>query len=97
MVDVTVAQGTDSNLGSWNETKLTYNLVRNQTSTPVVAHIRQWNIVSAFTFHLETDDKVLTNTILLDMDQIRTVFPSFRIEKIDMNDQRRFLTFGGEI
>lgn len=97
LIDITVAQGTDPYLGSWNETKLIYNFIRNQTSTSIIAHIRQWNIIPAFTFHLKTGDKDLTNTILLDMNSIRTVFPSFHIEKIDMNDQQGFLTFGGEI
>ncbi|CAF0939280.1 unnamed protein product [Adineta steineri] len=95
LVSVSTDQGTDPNLGSWNETKLTYNLVRNQTSTSIIAHIRQWNIVSAFTFHLETGDKTLTNHVALDMEQIRTVFPSFNIESMDMNDQRSFFSFGG--
>ena len=51
----------------------------------------------AFNFHLETGDTVLKNTISLDMEQVRTVFPSFHIEKIDTNDNRGYFTFGGEI
>jgi hypothetical protein len=97
LVSVTVAQGIDPNLGSWNETKLNYNLIRNQTSTSIVAHIRQWNLISAFTFHLETGNNALTNKISLDMAQVRTVFPSFHIEKIDTNDQRGYFTFAGKI
>jgi hypothetical protein len=97
LVSITDAQGTDPNLGSWNETKLTYNLVQNQTTTPIVADIRQWSIGSFFTFYLETGDKVLTNQVLLDMDQVRTVFPSFHIEKIGMNDQRGYFITGGKI
>jgi hypothetical protein len=97
LIDVSVGQGTDPYLGSWNETKLTYNLVRNQTLTSIVAHIRQWSLVPAFTFHLETGNKDLTNKISLDMEQVRTVFPSFFIEKMDMNDQRSYFTFGGKI
>ena len=41
----------------------TYNLVRNENTTSIVAHIRQWSIVSAFTFHLETGDRDLTTKI----------------------------------
>jgi hypothetical protein len=97
LISITTAQGTDRYLGSWNETKLTYNLIRNQTTTSVVAHIRQWSIVQAITFHLETGDIALTNKIALDMEQVRTVFPSFYIEKIDATDQRGYFTVGGEI
>jgi hypothetical protein len=97
LLGITTAQGIDPYLGSWNETKLTYNLVRNQATTSIVAHIRQWSLVPAFTFHLETGDTALTNQILLTMDQVRTVFPSFHIEKIGVNDQRGYFTLGGEI
>jgi len=95
LVSITTAVGTDPSLGLWNETRITYNLVRSQTTTPIVARIRQWSIVPAFTFYLETGDTALTNKIALDMEQIRTVFPSFYIEKIDANDQRGYFTFGG--
>ncbi|CAF5132387.1 unnamed protein product, partial [Rotaria magnacalcarata] len=71
LTNISTAQGNDPNLGSWNETILTYNLARNQSSTPVVARIRQWNIVSAFTFHFETGDKALTDRLPLDMEQVR--------------------------
>jgi len=97
LISITTAQGTDPILGAWNETKLTHNLVRNQTTTSIVAHIRQWNIVPALMFHLETGDTPLTNKIPLDMEEIRTVFPSFYIEKIDVTDQRGYFTVGGEI
>ncbi len=97
LVNITFAEGIDPNLGNWNETKLTYNLVRHETSTLIIAHIRQWSIVSAITFHLETGDKALTNKISLDMNQVRTVFPSFNIEQLDMNDQRGYFSFGGKI
>jgi hypothetical protein len=97
LISITTAQGTDPILGAWNETKLTHNLVRNQTTTSIVAHIRQWNIVPALTFHLETGDTPLTNKILLDMEEIRTVFPSFHIEKLGSNDQRGYFTVGGEV
>jgi hypothetical protein len=96
LISITEAQGTDPNLGSWNETRLTYSLVRNQTTTPVIAQIRQWSSASAFTFHLDIGDVALTNNIALDFEQVRTVFPSFYIEKTDANDQRGYFTFGGE-
>jgi hypothetical protein len=97
LVNITTAQGTDSYLGNWNETKLTYNLIRNQSTTSVVAHIRQWSMVPAFTFYLETGDTALTNIKPLEMDQIRTVFPSFYIEKTNINDQRGYITIGGKL
>jgi len=97
LLGITTAQGIDPYLGSWNETKLTYNLVRSQATTSIVAHIRQWSLVPAFTFHLETGDTTLTNQILLDIKQVRTVFPSFHIEKIGVNDQRGYFILGGEM
>lgn len=96
LLNITTGQGTDPYLGSWNETKLSYSLVRNQTTTTIVAHIRQWSSIPAFTFHLETGDTPLTYTIPLKFEEIRTVFPSFFIEKIDINDQRGYFTVGGE-
>ena len=97
LVGITTAEGTDPNLGHWNETKVTYNLIRSEKTTPVIAHIRQWSAVSAFTFHLETGDRELTTNTTLSNDAIRTVYPSFLIEKIDMNDDRGYITIGGEI
>ncbi len=96
LVNITEAQGTDPNLGNWNETIVTYNLDRNQTATSVIAHIRQWTAASAFTFHFDIGDVALTNRLALDFEQVRTVFPSFCIEKTDTNDQRGYFTFGGE-
>ena len=95
MINITGAQGNDPNLGSWNETKLTCNLVHDQLSTLIIAHIRQWIAIRAFTFHLKMGNKVLTNRLSLDMEQVHSVFPSFHIEKIDINDQRGYFTFGG--
>ena len=97
LIDITTAEGTDPNLGRWNETKVTYDLVRSGKTTPVIAHIRQWSMVSALTFHLETGDRELTTNITLSNDAIRTVYPSFLIEKMDMNDDRGYITIGGEI
>ena len=95
LASITTAQGTDPYLGSWNETKLTYNLIRNQSTSSVVAHIRQWSMVPAFTFSLETGATELTTTKGRGMDDIRTVFPSFYIEKTTTNDQRGYITIGG--
>ena len=96
IVSIVEAQGTDPYLGSWNETRITYNLVRNQTTTQPIASIRQWSAAPAFTFHFDVGDIALTNKIALDFEQIRTVYPSFNIEKTDANDQRGYFTFGGE-
>ncbi len=96
-VGITTAQGTDPNLGNWNETKLTYNLVRSEKTTSIVARIRQWSIISALTFYLETGDTILTTNQTLETNEVRTVFPSFMIEKMRQNDERGYFTFGGEI
>lgn len=95
LVGITTAEGTDPNLGRWNETKVTYDLARSGKTTQVIAHIRQWDGVSAFTFHLETGDTELTTKIALGNDTIRTVFPSFIVEKINTNDDRGYITLGG--
>jgi hypothetical protein len=62
-----------------------------------VGHLRQWSSVSAITFHLDTGDQMITNTVSLDTNHVRTVFPSFDIEQMDMNDQRGYFTYAGEI
>jgi hypothetical protein len=95
LVSITTAQGTDPNLGSWNETKFTYNLIRSEKATLIVAHIRQWSMISAFTFDLETGDQALTTQIALSNETVRTVFPSFLIEKMNMNDDRGYISLGG--
>ncbi|CAF3984657.1 unnamed protein product [Rotaria sordida] len=95
LINITYAQGNDSNLGIWNETQLIYDLVRSEIHTKIVGHIRQWNSISAITFHLNTGDQMMINTIPLDMEHVRTVFPSFYIEQIDENDQRGYFTFSG--
>lgn len=97
LVSITTAQGTDPYLGNWNETKLTYNLIRKQSTSTVVAHIRQWSMVPAFTFSLETGATELTSDKALEMDDVRTVFPSFYIEKTNPNDQRGYITIGGKL
>lgn len=95
LTNITTGQGTDQNLGDWNETCLNYDLIRNETHTNIIASIRQWHDISAITFHLDTGDQLLTNTIPLHMDEVRTNFPSFNIEKIDSNDTRSYFTFEG--
>jgi hypothetical protein len=97
LISISSAQGNDPNLGSWNETQLNYDLVQSGTHTKIVGHIRQWNSVSAITFHLDTGDQVMTNTFPLNATQVRTVFPSFNIEQIDGKDQRGYFTFEGKI
>lgn len=95
LTSITTDQGVDPNLGSWNETKLNYNLIRTGKTTPIIAHIRQWNMISAFTFQLETGDNELTTSAALSHEDIRTVFPSFLIEQMDVNDNRGYITLGG--
>lgn len=96
LVNVTTAQGTDSILGTWNETIFTYNLIRQSKPTPIIARIRQWTIISALTFYFETGDAPLTTgQKILSKDDVRTVFPSFLIERIDENDERGYFTIAG--
>jgi hypothetical protein len=97
LTNISSAQGIDPNLGSWNETQLIYDLVRTGKHTKIVGHIRQWNSFTAVAFHLDTGDEVLTNTIPLDMEHVRTVFPSFRIEQMDTNNQHEYFTFSGKV
>jgi hypothetical protein len=95
LMNITTKEGNDPNLENWNETQLNYDLVRNGSHTKIVASIRQWQTISAITFHLDTGDQTLTNTIPLHMNQVCTVFPSFHIEKTGQNDERAYFTFAG--
>lgn len=95
--DITTAQGTDPNLGSWNETKLIYKLIRSEKPNSIITRVRQWSAISAFTFYLETGDAALTTQIPLKNETVRTVFPSFLIEKMNKNDDRGYITLGGMI
>jgi hypothetical protein len=97
LTGISYDQGNDPNLGGWNETQLNYDLDRSGMHSKVVGRIRQWSEVSAITFHLDTGDQVLTNTVPLDANTVRTVFPSFKIEQIQKRDERGFFTFEGEI
>jgi len=96
LIDIHFESGNDRNLGKWNETQFIYNLNLNETTTNITGRIRQWELFSAITFHLDTGSLNLINTIPLSINQVRTVFPSFRIEQIDANDNRGFFTFEGE-
>ncbi len=97
LTSISTARGTDPNLGSWNETQLNFDLDLNGTHSKIVGSIRQWHDISAFTFHLDTGDQVLTNTVPLGMNDVRTIFPSFYIEKIGKMDERGYFTFAGKI
>jgi len=96
LTSISTAQGNDPNLGSWNETQLNFDLVRSGTHTKVVGSIRQWHEISAITFHLDTGNQVLTNSVPLDSNAVRTVFPSFHIEQIERKEERGFFTFEGK-
>ncbi len=95
LIDLYLNEGNDSILGEWNETVLVYNLNENERIINITGRIRQWKCQSAITFYFDSGLIDLNNDILLDMDRVRTVFPSFIIEKIDENDHRAYLTFGG--
>jgi hypothetical protein len=97
LASISTSQGNDPNLGGWNETQLNYDLVLHGTHTKIVGRIREWHEISAITFHLNTGDQVLINTDPLDMNHVRTIFPSFKIEQINRMDQRGYFTFEGEI
>jgi len=97
LIDISRGSGFDPHLGDYIDIKLSYDLVRSGIHTRIVGHIRDWYSGSAISFHLDTGDQMMTNTVPLDMDHVRTVFPSFHIEQIDKNDQRGYFTFEGKI
>jgi hypothetical protein len=94
--DISYAEGNDPNLGSWNETQLNYDLVHSGIHRKIVGSIRQWKSISAITFHLNTGDQIMSSTVPLNANSVRTAFPGFHIEKINMDDQRGFFRFEGE-
>jgi LEA14-like dessication related protein len=96
LIDIRLVQGNDPNLGSWNETQLIYTLNHSGTVSNITGRIRQWNSYPAISFHLDTGDKMLINNNLLDKNQVRTIFPSFNIEQIGMNDNRAYFTYQGK-
>ncbi|CAF0933804.1 unnamed protein product [Adineta steineri] len=73
-------EGDDLILGQWNETEFIYNFNSDGKSINVTGRIRQWKLFSAITFYFDNNLIDLNNDILLDMDRVRTVFPSFYIE-----------------
>ncbi|CAF3961313.1 unnamed protein product [Rotaria sordida] len=93
LIDTRLDHGYDENLGEWNETQLIYSLTRNGIQTNVTGRARQWSSISAITFHLDIGNESLTSSDSLSMDEVRTVFPSFNIERIDMNGQRGYFTY----
>ncbi|CAF3545783.1 unnamed protein product [Rotaria sp. Silwood1] len=95
LIDSYVKQGYDLILGEFNETNFIYNFNLNNKSLNVTGRIRQWKSIPAITFHFDNNLSILNNDILLNMDQVQTVFPSFYIEKIDKDDHRAYFTFGG--
>ncbi|CAF3624881.1 unnamed protein product [Rotaria sp. Silwood1] len=93
LIDTRLDQGNDENLGEWNETQLIYSLIRSGIQTNVTGRVRQWRSISAITLHLDIGNEPLTSSDSLSMDEVRTVFPSFNIERIDMNDQQGYFTY----
>ena len=96
LTNISTSRGNDPILGSWSETQLNYDLVRNGMHTNIVGRIRQWQVFSAVTFHLETGDQEMTNTVPLNEKYVRTIFPSFEIEQISDHDQRGYFTYASE-
>jgi hypothetical protein len=97
LIGVDFTSGFDPNLGDYRDFQLSYDLVRSGIHTTIVGHIRDWYPSFGISFHLDTGNQTMTNTVPLDMDTVRTVFPSFFIEKIDQSDQRGYFTFEGKI
>ena len=96
LIDIREVEGTDPNLGNWNETQLIYGLNRSGTVTNVTGTIRQWHSHPAITCHFDTGNKELTNQKLLDKNQIRTIFPSFNIEQNTSTENLGYFTFQGK-
>ncbi|CAM2722812.1 unnamed protein product [Rotaria socialis] len=97
LTGISITSGFDPNLGDYRDFQLSYDLVRSGIHTQIIGHIRDWYSGSGISFHLDTGNLTMTNTVPLDMDHVRTVFPSFYIEQIDKNDQRGYFTFEGEM
>lgn len=95
--DISNAHGLDPILGAWNETILTYHLIRDRQTIPIVGRIRQWSTVSALTFYLDTGNTALPIQQPLSKDDVRTVFPSFLIESMNENDERGYFTVEGHV
>ncbi|CAF1089846.1 unnamed protein product [Rotaria sp. Silwood1] len=97
LTGISYTSGFDPNLGDYRDFQLSYDLVRDGIHTTIVGHIRDWYGASGISFHLDTGDQIMTNIVPLDMDHVRTVFPSFCIEQMDQNDQRGYFTFEEEM
>ncbi|CAF1399023.1 unnamed protein product [Adineta ricciae] len=97
LINVTSGSGFDPQLGDYRDFQLNYDLARGGIHTIIVGHIRDWYSISGISFYLDTGDQILTNTVPLGMNDVRTVFPSFHIEQIDDGDQRGYFTFEGEM
>ncbi|CAF4204876.1 unnamed protein product [Rotaria sp. Silwood2] len=97
LTGISYTSGFDPNLGDYRDFQLSYDLVRSGIHTQIIGHIRDWYSGSGISFHLDTGNLTMTNTVPLGMDHVRTVFPSFYIEQIDKNDQRGYFTFEGEM
>lgn len=95
LISTNIAQGNDPYLGRWNETQLVYRLTRDTSVTNVTSSIRQWESISAISFHLNTGDQSLPGGMSADTDQVRTVFPSFLFEQVSTDDHRGILSFAG--
>jgi hypothetical protein len=96
LMDICFANGDHPTLGQWNETRLIYSLYVSGQVTNVTGQVRQWSSLSAITFHFNTGNEILSSSVPLDMDLVRTVFPSFQIEQIGIDDHRGYMTFGGK-
>ncbi|CAF1203111.1 unnamed protein product [Adineta steineri] len=97
LTGISHGSGFDPYLGNYTDIQLTYDLVRGGIHTDIVGHIRNWYSSSAISFQLETGNQTLINTVPLNMDHVRTIFPSFHVEEIDQNDERGYFTFEGEM
>jgi hypothetical protein len=94
---ITRTSGYDPQLGDYRDFQLRYDLVRAGMHTEIVGHVRDWYSGLGISFHLDTGNQTMTNTVPLSMDNVRTIFPSFRIEQMDKNDQRGYFTFEGKL
>jgi len=91
-----VGSGFDPKLGDYIAIQLSYDLVRSGLHTEIVGHyvtgIPVQQFISFGNWQSNHDEYRP-----LDMDHVRTIFPSFHIEQIDTNDQRGYFTFEGKI
>jgi hypothetical protein len=93
LIEIIFREGNDLKLGEWNQTEFIYQLKNNKNVSTI---IRQWKYLSAITFYFNNLGFNIENDLVLDMDRVSTIFPSFFMEKFDENDQRGYFTFGGK-